>query len=201
MLFTSFFKKSKWGSKYGDFLSVSALRQAAGLRAVRPVRMGISCVAEPDEAAAYSAVATQRFLSSLKGSKSELQQSRVAVTTMHQWQRSSSPNCKVVQRGAELLGLDCAAVGGGGVQNGGVASRRKKRQKSERYKWDDRGWGWGVAGTESRTEWRKGRAKLVPFSCQHISSHCPPPHPIFKALCQSQSTAQMRLWATSLEEI
>lgn len=131
--------------------------------------MGISCVTGPDEAAAYGAVATQRFLSSLKGSKSGLQQSRVAVTTMHQWQRSSSPNCKVVQRGAELLGLDCAAVGGGGVQDGGVASR----QKSERYKWDDRGW--GVAGTESRTEWRKGRAKLVPFSCQHISSHCLPP--------------------------
>lgn len=146
--------------------------------------MGISCVAEPDEAAVYSAVATQRFLSR---SKSELQQSRVAVTTMHQWQRSSSPNCKVVQRGAELLGLDCAAVGGGGVQNGGVASRRKKRQKSERYKWDDRGCGWGVAGTESRTEWRKGRAKLVPFSCQHISSHCPPPPILFSKHFASHS--------------
>lgn len=101
----------------------------------------------------------------------------------------------------------------GSRREGKEAERRcsieeEEETKSERYKWDDRGW--GAAGAESRTEWRKRRAKLAPFFCQHISSHClfffcPPLHStttsIFNRLCQSQSTAQMRLWATSLGEI
>lgn len=146
-------------------------------------------MAGPDEAAACSAVATQRFLSSLKGSKSELQQSRVAVTTMHQWQRSSSPNCKVVQRGAELLRLDCAAVGGGGVQNGGVASRRKKRQKSERYKWDDRGWGWGWLALRAEQSGGKAEPNLCPSraSTFHPIVHPPLPPILFSKHFASHS--------------
>lgn len=71
---------------------------------------------------------------------------------MHQGQRSSFPNCEVVQRGVKLLRLDCAAGGEWRKkQNGGVASGGKKRQR-ERYKWDDRGWG----GLELRAEQRGG---------------------------------------------
>lgn len=70
---------------------------------------------------------------------------------MHQGQRSSFPNCEVVQRGVKLLRLDCAAGGERRKrQNGGVASGGKKRQR-ERYKWDDRGWG-GWSWEQNRGE-------------------------------------------------
>lgn len=66
----------------------------------------------------------------------------MVVTTMHQGQQSSLPNCEAVQRGAKLLRLDCAAGGeqGGERRHGGVVSGGKTRQRA-RYKWDDRGWG------------------------------------------------------------
>lgn len=61
-----------------------------------------------------------------------LRQSRVVVTTMHQGQHSSFPNCEVDQRGVKLLRLDCAAAGEWGKsRNGGVASEKEGETKTE----------------------------------------------------------------------
>lgn len=61
------------------------------------------------------------------------------VTTIHQGQQLSLPNCEVAQSGVKLLRLYCAAGGDRGKkQNQGVASGGKTGQR-ERYKWDDRG--------------------------------------------------------------
>lgn len=117
---------------------------------------------------------------------------------MHQGQQSSLPNCEAVQRGAKLLRLDCAAGGERGGRGGTEVlyqegSRDKERDTSGMTEG-------GGAGAESRTEGRRCRAKLAPAWCQHISSFCLF-SPLFNELCQSQSIAQMKLWATSLEEI
>lgn len=56
-------------------------------------------MAVPVEAKASCAAAGTAFCSSLLGIKVKLQLSRVVVTTMHQGQQSSLPNCGVVQRG------------------------------------------------------------------------------------------------------
>lgn len=116
---------------------------------------------------------------------------------MHQGQQSSLPNCEVVQRGVKLLRLDCAAGGEWGKrQNGGVVSGGKERQR-ERYKWDDRRWG-GWSRERNRGEEIQSQtcSLLVPAHFILLSFF-----PLFNELCQSQSIAQMKLWATSLEKI
>lgn len=66
----------------------------------------------------------------------ELQQSRVVVSTMHQGQHSSLPNCEVVQRGVKLLRLDCAA---GGSKEAEGREEGTERRRSGGTGWADRG--------------------------------------------------------------
>jgi len=84
---------------------------------------------------------------------------------MHQGSHSS--NCEVVQKGLKLLRLDCAAGWKREKRQNGIEGERRDKETDRSGMTEG-----GGAGTESRTEGRKHRARVAPFWCQHISSHC-----------------------------
>lgn len=130
----------------------------------------------------------------VKGINVRLQQSRVVGTATHQGQRFSLAGRDAVRSGVEPLRLDCGAQG---VASGGRT--RQTRGRCSRVGGGG-GVGWGRLALRAQQRGRDMEPNLLPSGASTF-------HPIvffsspFNELCQSQSIAQMKLWATSSEKI